>query len=174
MLSFISKLNIMEQAELNKYINTEVNLRVSKAAYEEMAAYKQTNDNTWQQIETWLYTSMREHKISKERIKDIEKRIIELADEQEKLGVNNILIGESPKSKYKVLTDEDFQYILENLLHSNCFNCNKKHKNCDIFNILQKYKVPYFTGYHHACKYGYNENGGMGKWERKNQKLKQK
>lgn len=158
MLNVLPKLNIMEQAEIRTYINRQVESRVlqmegelHKAATERENILEEQNNNTWQMIETWLHKSMREHKISEERIKHIDARVLELSKEYE----GKLLIGEDLKSDYKVMTGEDFRSIIENLIDSNCRNCNKHHKECSVFKILKKYSVPYPTGEKHKCKYGF-------------------
>lgn len=156
--NILSKLNIGEQMELRSYISKQVEKKILQAT-EEMdrkAAnmeneISKTNNNTWQLIENWLHMAMREHKISEKRIKDIDARVLELANKYE----NKLLIGEDIKSKYKVMADEDFRSIIEILIDRSCRNCNKHSKGCEVFGILKKYDIPYPTGERRKCKYGY-------------------
>ncbi len=159
------KLNIAEQMEIKAYINKQVESKVlqmegelHKAATEKENSITETNNHTWQLIENWLHIAMREHKISKERIKHIDTRVLELSKEYD----GKMLIGEDIKSDYKVIDDVDFRSIIENLLDSNCRNCNKHHKECDIFEILKKYNIPYPTGFKGKCKYGYTDKTYVG------------
>lgn len=156
--NILSKLNIGEQMELRSYISKQVEKKILQATEEmdKKAANMENeiskiNDNTWQLIENWLHTAMREHKISKQRIENIDARVVELAN---KYG-DKLLIGEDIKSKYKVIADEDFRSIIENLIEGNCKNCNKHSKGCEVFGILKKYGIPYPTGERKKCKYGY-------------------
>ena len=156
--NILSKLNIAEQMELRTYINRQVEKKalqmqgeLENAATEREDVLKKLNDDTWHRIETWLHIAMREHKISKQRIENIDARVVELAN---KYG-DKLLIGEDIKSKYKVMADEDFRSIIENLLEGNCKDCNKHGKDCEVFGILKKYGIPYPTGERKKCKYGY-------------------
>ena len=156
--NILSKLNIGEQMELRAYIGKQVEKKalqmqgeLEKAATEREDVLKKLNDDTWHRIETWLHMAMREHKISEKRIKDIDARVLELANKYE----NKLLIGEDIKSKYKVLEDEDFRSIIEILIDRSCRNCNKHSKGCEVFGILKKYDIPYPTGERRKCKYGY-------------------
>jgi quinol monooxygenase YgiN len=158
MLNVLTKLNIGQQMEIRAYINKQVESRTLKmegelhrAATEREENIKEQNNQTWQMIETWLHRAMREHHISEERIKHIDARVLELSKEYE----GKLLIGEDLKSDYKVMTGEDFRSIIENLIDSNCRNCNKHHKECSVFKILKKYGIPYPTGERKKCKYGY-------------------
>ena len=85
--NILSKLNIGEQMELRSYISKQVEKKILQATEEmdKKAANMENeiskiNDNTWQLIENWLHTAMREHKISKQRIENIDARVVELAN----------------------------------------------------------------------------------------------
>jgi hypothetical protein len=154
----LPKLNIGQQMKIQSYINKQVESRTLKmegelhrAATEREENIKEQNNQTWQMIETWLHRAMREYHISEERIKGIDSRVLELSKQYD----GKLLIGKDIKSDYKVMIDEDFRSIIENLINSNCKGCNKHHKKCDIFQILKRYSVPYPTGEKHKCKYGF-------------------
>ncbi len=158
--NILNKLNIAEQMELGSYISKQVEKKtlqmqgeLEKAATEREDVLKKLNDDTWHRIETWLHMAMREHKISENRIKDIDSRVLELS----KLYGDKLLIGEELKSDYKVMEDEDFRSIIEILIDRSCRGCNRHNKGCEVFGILKKYGIPYPTGERKKCKYGYGK-----------------
>jgi len=158
--NILNKLNIAEQMELRSYISRQVEKKIlqateemdKKAANMEEKISKIT-DNTWQMIDSWLHMAMRDYHISDKRIKDINVRLQELAKKYD----GKLLIGEELKSGYKVMKDEDFRSIIENLIEGSCKNCNKHSKGCEVFGILKKYGIPYPTGEKKKCKYGYGK-----------------
>lgn len=144
--------------ELRAYINRQIEKKtlqmqgeLEKAATEREETLSKLNDDTWHRIETWIHMSMREAHISEKRIKSIDARVLELSKQYE----DKLLIGEDLKSEYKVMEDEDFHSIIENLIEGNCRGCNKHGKDCEVFGILKKYGIPYPTGERKKCKYGY-------------------
>lgn len=169
--NIFSKLNIMEQVQLNKYINREINKTVMsnqvrideevEAAQKELDKreqnmkeyYIKANDETWHRIETLLHIAMREHHISEERIKKIDARVNEISKEHN----GEILLGEERKSEYKVLEDADFQRMIELLLDSNCKNCHIRHNKCEVYELLKKYNIPHEGK--GKCKYAYFKIG---------------
>jgi len=160
--NIFSKLNIMEQSQLNKYINVEINT-VRNEANERITAakkalekdkqeirkyYEDKNTETWKRIEASLYTGMRENHVSNERIDKIFARVKELNQKHE------LLIGEETKSEYKILEDKDWQKMIELLADVSCKNCKEHSAKCEVYPLLKKYKVPY-SGEKGKCKYAY-------------------
>lgn len=160
--NIFSKLNIADQMQLNRYINKEINTKIMLAnqelentADEKERYLQELNDKTWQRIETSLHVSMREHHISEDRIKKIDKRVLELNQNSEE----KLLIGEEQKSEYKILEDKDFQQTIELLMDSNCRNCHSRHDKCEVYKLLKKYNIPYSPS-KCKCKYAYRRTKG--------------
>jgi uncharacterized protein YPO0396 len=160
--NIFKKLNIMERNQLNNYIDQQASIKMMKNTkeLEELASKKEKyleelNNNTWQRIETFIHIAMREHKISEERIKKIDARVLELSNENEG---EKLLIGEERKTEYKIMQSDDFAKMVELLMDSNCKNCHEKHSKCEVYELLKKYNIPYspFKG---KCKYSYLKIG---------------
>jgi hypothetical protein len=159
--NIFSRLNIMEQIQLNKYINAEINKKVMLASQElEKEATKkekileEMNDKTWKVIETSIHLAMRENRISEERINKIDARILELNQN----SGEKLLIGEEQESDYKILESRDFAKMIEALLEGNCKNCHSRHSKCEVYGLLKKYNIPHSEG-KGKCKYSYLKIG---------------
>lgn len=158
--NIFSRLNIMEQIQLNKYINAEINKKVMLASQEleKEAARKEKileemNNKTWQVIETSIHLAMRENRISEERINKIDARILELNQN----SGEKLLIGEEQESDYKILESRDFAKMIEALLEGNCKNCHSRHNKCEVYGLLKKYNIPHEGK--GKCKYSYLKIG---------------
>jgi hypothetical protein len=117
---------------------------------DEKGNYIDTNNKTWQRIETSIHVAMRENRISEDRIKRIDKRVLELNQtEGEKL-----LLGEETKSEYKILEETDFQKMFELLAYKYCNSCTSKNNKCEVYPLMKKYGIPNVNeGF--KCKYAY-------------------
>jgi uncharacterized protein YPO0396 len=159
--NIFSKLNIIEQNQLNNYINREVNKKImlaernlEKLADEKEKYLEGLNNKTWETIETILHMSMREYHISEERIKKIDARVNEISKSMD----GKLLLGEERKSEFKILEDKDFQQMIELLMDSNCKNCHNRNYKCEVYGLLKKYNIPQVNG-KCKCKYGYLKIG---------------
>jgi len=157
------KLNIMEQAELNKYINQEVSKKVlentnllHQAADEKEKILTDLNDKTWNLINDYLTLSMRENRISQERVDAIYKRFKELVDNsQDKLLIE---LGKQPSKDYEIMSKDDLSDIIEEL-YIKCKNCTSKKKDCRLHKLYEKHNIPAIDGYKKSCKCKYSWRG---------------
>lgn len=169
--NIFNKLSLPEQMQLNAYVNREVTTallkhqanvkneidkvqeNLEKDQKEMREYYMNTNNKTWQRVETSLHVAMREHHISEERINKIDKRVLEL---NKKAPEEDLLIGEEVKSEYKILTDADFAKIIELSAHAYCKNCTMQSGKCELYPLLKKYNIPEIKE-DFKCKYAYSK-----------------
>lgn len=168
--NIFNKLNVIEQGQLNAYLNREITTallkndakvhkeveEVEKKLAEEQRQMRQyyldTNNETWQRVETSLHVAMREHRISNERIDKIDKRVLEL----NKQAPEDLLLGEEVKSQYKILADLDFAKLIELVAHGYCKDCKMSSCKCELYPLLKKYNIPYISN-EGKCRYAYKK-----------------
>lgn len=150
-------LNVFQITAINNYISVKTELKISEAvklldesANEREESILKSDKEKWLRISKILVAALRKNHISQERIKKIDKDMLELDD----LGLESI----NEKSKdIKVLSTKNFEDLIELAIDTSCRDCQHNHKHCKAFYILKKYNVPKPTGNKLKCKYAYGK-----------------
>lgn len=121
---------------------------LDESAKEREESILKSDEEKWHKITKILIAALRKNHISEERIRKIDKDMLELDD----LGLESI----NEKSKdIKVLSIKDFEDLIELAIDTSCRDCKKHNKHCKVFYILKRYNVPKPSGDKAKCKYAY-------------------